>query len=505
LQRRPTLFTLIVLTTVTAYFWWFAREGLQAGFSFDDLMSIYRAERVGWSGHLADILGFFRFSSAYRPTGTLYYLGLFEAFGFNPWAFRLGFYLLLVVNIWLGYALAAKLTGSREAAALGIVLFAYHGRFNSFFTNTGFIYDLLCFTFFVGAFLYYVTAAKPRLWIWCTLFLLALNAKEMAVTLPILIAVWELLQPERRKRWWLYPTVGSIIVIAFIVGRLVLPAEGLAGIANYSPNFSLAGYLQRAHGFLKDIGYGTKWLTGTKMAIFWMIAAAAALLTRKPGLRMALIWMMVAVLPIAFIPQRPLASACIPMFGLTMLLGDLVWQGTWFLARRAPFVTMQRWGYASFTALLLLMTLVHRKHGHGWVGFEPEHNMIRHATAELRPWQSALADGARTLIIKSPFPEWIWDETFLAIDLARERGASRTGKPRIAVNSLVVYEQEHLHIYYPADYRITFDLILSHENGHMTECDSKPYANLTTAELGKIVCTHGKEIPAPPQASAEKK
>jgi hypothetical protein len=200
--------------------------------------------------------------------------------------------------------------------------------------------------------------------------------------------------------------------------------------------------------------------------------------------------MMIAVLPIAFIPQRPLASACIPMFGLTMLLGDLVWQGGWFVVRRIPGITTQRWGYASFAALLLLMTLVHRKHGHDWVGFEPEHNMIAHATADMRPWQPALANGAHTLIIKSPFPKWMWDATFLAADLAREPGAAPSGKPRIDVNSLLIYEQENLHLYYRPDYRMTFDLMLSSENGMIVECDAAPYANLTVAELSKIACTH---------------
>jgi hypothetical protein len=392
------------------------------------------------------------------------------------------------LNLWLGYALAIKLTGSKEAAALGVLLFAYHGRLNSFFTNTGFIYDALCLTFYLSAFLYYVRATRPRLWIWCGLFLLCINAKEMAVTLPVVMAAWEVLQPQRRKRWWLFPAVGSAIVVAFIVGRLVLPVEGLNNNAAYHPAISLGAYLEHAQGFLTEIAYGSKWLSPTKSAIFFFIALAAAALGRKPGPRIVLFWMVVSLLPIAFIMQRPLAAACIPMFALTMLLGDLVWQGSWFVVRRVPMVTVPRWGLASFVLLLVLMTLVHRKHGHGWIGFEPEHDMIAHATAELRPWQAALAQGARTLIIKSPFPEWTWDETFLAVDLARERGAQRSGRPRIGVNSLLVYEQENLHLYYPPDYKMTFDLIVSHEEGHLRECATSGTANLTVAELGKIVC-----------------
>ena len=116
-----------MLAAVTAYFLWFAWDGLRAGFSFDDLVSIYHAEQLGWLGHAADIAGFFRFSTVFRPAATLFYLVLFEGFGFNALAFRVAFYVVMVMNLWLGYALARKLMGSAESAALGLALFAFHG------------------------------------------------------------------------------------------------------------------------------------------------------------------------------------------------------------------------------------------------------------------------------------------------------------------------------------------------------------------------------------------
>jgi len=100
-----------------------------------------------------------------------------------------------------------------------------------------FIYDILCFTFYFLAFNYYLTirARGLRLKIWqVAVFLLlyigALESKEMAVTLPAILLLYEALwhAPGRwswRSVWrWvgteaLPPLVAGAVTLVYILAR----------------------------------------------------------------------------------------------------------------------------------------------------------------------------------------------------------------------------------------------------------------------------------------------
>src|SRR6185436_6356459 len=93
-----------------------------------------------------------------------------------------------------------RLSRSREAGAIACLLGAYHAHLNDLYYNSGTIYDLLCFTFFYLTLIYYFrirdTGSYPGLGQLVTLlalYMAALDSKEMAVTLPVMVAVYELL------------------------------------------------------------------------------------------------------------------------------------------------------------------------------------------------------------------------------------------------------------------------------------------------------------------------
>ena len=255
----------LAAAAIAAYFFWFAGAGLRADFTHDDLMNIHRSWRPPAAEHLRDILLFFRFSHSYRPVGSLFYQALFDQFGFNPLPYRVACYLLLLANLWLSYFLLRRLANSREAAAVAVLLYAYHWRFWPLYFNTGTCYDLLCLFFYALALLYDLRARErgvPLGWsqvaIWACLYVLCLNSKEMAVTLPAMIAVHELLRG--RPRCWRVPLVGGALTALFIAGRLAHP-DGLAGMEAYRPVFHAEVYADRAYHFLSWALYEPAWLT----------------------------------------------------------------------------------------------------------------------------------------------------------------------------------------------------------------------------------------------------
>src|SRR5262245_56020616 len=148
----------------------------------------------------------FRFTNSDRPMGALFYRVVFAGFGLNPLPYRIGCFLLLGVNLGLLYSFCRRLTGSREIALLACLLGAYHAQLADLYYSTGTVYDLLCYAFYYGAFVYYMkvrdTGDVPG-WLQTlgvlALYLGALLAKEMAVTLPVFLVIYDLLYDRSRK------------------------------------------------------------------------------------------------------------------------------------------------------------------------------------------------------------------------------------------------------------------------------------------------------------------
>jgi len=146
-----------------------------------------------------------------RPLGALYYLPLYSLFDLDPKPYRIVTIALVGATIPVGYVLCRSLTSSRPLAFLAVLVWCYHPllAWNFVFTNA-FIYDVLCSLFYLAALAWYVSirerdqSLRPLQLAGCFIvYVCALNSKEMAVTLPVIILVYELVkyyhQPERQK------------------------------------------------------------------------------------------------------------------------------------------------------------------------------------------------------------------------------------------------------------------------------------------------------------------
>ena len=149
----------------------------------------------------------------------------------------------MLLNLWLAYLVFSRIGGSREIGAIATLLYAFHGKLDYLYYNAGSMYDVFCFLFFFLALLIYLGARVQGrfLGVWETLgflacFVCALNSKEMAATLPVMVLVYELIfhPPDFRSlrallRWSFRE--GRIALLGALCVLIYLPAKlGPAGL-----------------------------------------------------------------------------------------------------------------------------------------------------------------------------------------------------------------------------------------------------------------------------------
>jgi hypothetical protein len=460
-----------VVLSILSYFFCFAGRGLQADFSHDDLMNLYKSWYPPVGQHLVDIVAFFKFSDSYRPLGSLFYRLLFDAYGMQALPYRVACYILLLLNIWLAYCVVRRLTHSREVAVVTVLLFSYHREFWTWYLSTGFCYDLLCFCFYMAAFLYYLKhrhASWIQVLIWSILYILCLDSKELGVTLPAAICVYELLRrkPSKWKTWLTTDAkiaiAGAIITLLFVFGR-VYGNGGLSAVDGYVPVYRPEVYLARAYHLLSDAFYGAHWMTPIAAALLFLFLAAMAVWSRWFPLRFAVAWMPVAILPVAFIPERGLASASMAALGLAIAIALIVTEiGRWL------FYSFKHRQTAQFVLVLLLLIAVNEKYGRiDYEGHSQEGALIRSIYDQIRAMQPVMPHDSNVLFLHDPFPEMPWATSFIVALHSKDL-------------SVRVYRLDRLPKDAPKDFNIVFSyernrLVSSSPVGFMAFFEPSPY------------------------------
>ena len=195
----------VCVAILIAYFLHFAFPARHGGFREDEMMNLWM---YWYPGALQSVLGLAKFwTSYYRPGGALYYLPLYHFFGLNPFPYRIVQISILALSIPIAYYLARLLASSRVIAFLAVLAFCYHPYVANLVFVGAFIYDVLCGFFYLAALTYYVHLRKQdiclrpvQLLIFLFLYVLALDSKEMAVTLPVIVLIYEFLKSPRWAR-----------------------------------------------------------------------------------------------------------------------------------------------------------------------------------------------------------------------------------------------------------------------------------------------------------------
>jgi hypothetical protein len=403
----------------------FAADGIRAGFTPDDMMNLYGA----WSGSPMDLL------LGHRPFGALVYRGLFTLFGLNPLPFRVLCLGLLLANLALLYAFCLRLTNSREVAVLACLLGAYHSRLLDLYYNTGTIYDLAgCFLVLVALVFYFgirrrgAYPNRRQNAVLVGIYLCALGAKEAAVILPPLIALYEWIYHARRPnawsdlRWWLargaiflYASVA--ITVCFIVFR-TMGAHAMTRNADFAPRLSLHAFMDGWKHYLPDLFYGTVRFNSFRVILLLTLLLALAALLRRRELVFAWCVILVGALPVIFIAPRGFYEMYFALPGWYLYAATLLVLSRDALLRNLPRLAGQFEvrpdQLAMFAALVVLLVPLHRQERPLAGAFAADsERAVRPVLDQLAQQHRPLPRGAKVLFLSDPYPIDEWMLTFI--------------------------------------------------------------------------------------------
>ena len=433
LTKAPRIGAAILLA---AFFWAFQGRALKSHFGPDEMMNLYNYWLPPlWKVLLAN-LSFW--SSFVRPMAAVYYLPLFHLFKFNPvpytWV-RIG---LLALNTVLFYKLALQVSRSWWVAVLASFPIAYQANLGNLSFDGAFIFDTICATFYFAALLYYIHRRRSRTHlsvgylsvtqgcVFLALYICALDSKEMAVSLPVVVLAYELLL-QKRSEWGLayltrqlWPTLAAGAITAiFILGK-ALGAQSLTVIDAYRPVFTWARFSESTTRFLNTIFYADG-LTMEHAVVFWSVllcAGIAGLVRRRrdPRWLFLWVWVMVTPLPIAFLPGRGAGLLYLVAAGWAMLVAMLCRAVSWRLARelfggrpaRMAAMGLALLGYAA--AYAYQTRIIHRYQVYGYLltGKHTADMLVQFGKLSLQP-----KPGSRIVFLRDPFPD-SFDMTFIA-------------------------------------------------------------------------------------------
>lgn len=196
------LLPVVVLVCVSAIVYF---NTLSNGFVYDDLGTIVENVHIKrFSNYLSSFYNqsYFKISggeASYRPVATLSYYLLYAVFDSNPFGYHLFSLALHIINVVLVYLLAQVILGNKSAAVMTGLLFACHPVNTEAVNGISYNEDLIAAFFFFLALLSYVKpkpfATKPgSIFFVLSLlfFLLGLLSKEMAITLPAIVVLYDI-------------------------------------------------------------------------------------------------------------------------------------------------------------------------------------------------------------------------------------------------------------------------------------------------------------------------
>lgn len=146
---RKLAFAMLILS----YFLYFNWDGLRVRFAADDMMNMIAYWRLSPSKVWLDL--FTPWRGAFRPIGGVFYLPLLQCFGLNPLPYHAAMLAILVGNLYLMYRFARRIGCGELQSGLATLIVAYHAGLSMLYYSTAYIYDVLCFSFYMGAFLVY--------------------------------------------------------------------------------------------------------------------------------------------------------------------------------------------------------------------------------------------------------------------------------------------------------------------------------------------------------------
>jgi hypothetical protein len=325
---------------VLLYFCYFVLPSLGTRFRNDDALNIYYYWSRGFWALIQGIVLFF--TTYYRPMGGVYFYSLYEIFGLDPLPYHVVVSILFLINVILVYRCATLLSGSKIIGGLCSILMTYHANMALLLYAPAFVFDVLCFTFYFAAFFFYLRIRcsgrelnARQILIFVLFYITALESKEMAVSLPVMVLAYEMLwhTPGHSGRCilrWLrttgLPTLAAgIITVWFIIGKSI-GDEALGKNPAYQATITFERFFESNVRYVKAIFYlkPEGWFNEQWLLIVWALLAYVAISRRSDHLKFSVIMILIAPLPIAFLPDRGGAMLYIPCFAWALVLATFI-------------------------------------------------------------------------------------------------------------------------------------------------------------------------------------
>jgi hypothetical protein len=419
-----------------AYFLYFTYDGLRVHFALDDLGNMGHYYR---GGPLALAVSQFTvWHGDYRPMGGLFYVPILTFAGLNPLPYQAALLAILLANVYLVYRFALRLGCGELAAGLAALVVSYHAGLHNLYYNAAFVYDALCCFFYLAAFLYYLRIRQaggvPRtrqIALFLALYLCALNSKEMAVTLPLMMLVYEWIyhRPAAIKAWIFGPArlvlYGAAFAALDVYGKLFGP-DAMVNAEAYHPVFALRRVRDFQRLSLGDLlfGWGSGW---GGILLLWAVLAYLAWRRDRPVLRFLWWFMLLTPLPIEFLIGKSQACLYIPMIGWA-IFGSVVFVD--LASALARVLEAEPWGRrlgrGGIVALLTAVAIfcwARQNRQYKRTHAEPVMAALGHeswdAIQQFRALNPHVRPGSKVAFLDDPFHSW--DMLFLAELWFRDR------------------------------------------------------------------------------------
>jgi hypothetical protein len=364
--NRQTILDAICVAVLIAYFLYFALPALRGGFREDEMMNM----GICWcAGALKSLLANIVFWKLflcpgdalydlplylYRPGGALYYLPLYHFFGLDPLPYRIVQISILAASIPLVFYLSRRLASSRSIAFLAVLALCYHPRLAGLVFVGAFIYDVLCGFFYFAALAYYIhfrekdVSFRPaQLLGFLALYICALNCKEMAVTLPVIVLIYEFLKSPGWPDWngflrWIRPyaapLIAGLLTVLYIYGK-THGSGTLASLDPYRPRYSWYNFTASNGRFVGELLFAGHTVTPITLLLLWAGVFIYAFIRRDRMLQLMAFWIVIVPLPLVFIvPMRGDAPLYLLLFGWAMIFAKLAFDLITLISKFSVFV-----------------------------------------------------------------------------------------------------------------------------------------------------------------------
>jgi len=360
ISKNPSLPVLILVIVCFSQFIYL--NSLSNQFVYDDEFTIVTNYFVKtWNNFpLLFNSDYFKLSGelSYRPVVTLSYFIDYTLWKLNPFGFHLTNSLLHTLNSVLLFLLLKRIFNCRATSFAATLIFLCHPVLSEAVNAISYREDLLAATFFIAAFLLYIKAStverplSSAYFASVACYLLGVFSKEMAITLPLLISLYDIIFFKSQKLFYklTHYYIGYILTALFyLLMRFVMLHNPVELHVSYPEDSIFINFLTMSKvlaSYIKlffipvtlcadyVIPYSTSLFDISFILSLLLLIAVIVIIYKlffySKILFFSIVWFFVSLLPILnIVPIENIMAErylCLPVIGFCMVVGNLLVQ-----------------------------------------------------------------------------------------------------------------------------------------------------------------------------------